>query len=102
MPDSSLRTRESGRALDVWLHIQPRSSQNQIVGVHNGALKLKVTAPPIDDVANKVILQFFASRLDIPKSRLQIVSGNKSRDKILRIEGLTLRQFLAFMPKDLL
>jgi len=100
MPDSPLRTRESGTALDVWLHVQPRASRNQIVGVHNGSLKLKVTAPPVDDAANKTVLQFFASRLDIPKSRLRIVSGEKSREKILRIEGMSLRQFLSCLSQD--
>lgn len=99
MPDSPLRTKESGTALDVWLHVQPRANRNQIAGVHNGSLKLKVTAPPVDDAANKAVLQFLASWLHVPKSHLRIVAGEKSREKILRIEGMSLRQFLSFISQ---
>lgn len=100
MPDSPLKTRESGAALDVWLHVQPRANRNQIAGIHNGSLKLKVTAPPVDDAANKAVLQFMASQLHVPKSRLRIVAGEKSRDKILRIEGMALGQFLSILSPD--
>jgi uncharacterized protein len=100
MPDSPLRTRESSTALDIWLHVQPRAGRNEIAGIHNGSLKLKVTAPPVDDAANEAILQFLAPRLDIPKSRLKILSGAKSRQKIVRIEGMSLQKFLSCFSQD--
>ncbi len=63
--------------------IQPRSSRNIITGLHGDALKIKITAPPVDSVANKMCLDFLAKRLKVPKSSLRIVSGHKSRTKLI-------------------
>ncbi len=93
MAPDELRIRENASFLDVPLHVQPRARRTEMAGAHNGALKLKVQAPPVDDAANEAIVRFFAKLLDIPKSRLSIVSGAKSRDKVLRIEGISLAQF---------
>ncbi len=100
MAERQLKIRETGATLDVSLHVLPRSRQNQIVGIHDGALKLKVTAPPVDDAANEAVLRFFSLLLDVPRSRLRIISGGKSRDKILRIEGVSLHQFLSTLPSN--
>lgn len=101
MPDCPLRTRESGSSLDVPVHVQPRARSNQIVGIHNGALKLKIVAPPVEDAANKAILRFFANLLEIPVSRVKMLTGERSRDKTLRIEGISLSQLLARLPENL-
>ncbi len=101
MSDLALRIRDSGSSLDVPLHVQPRARRNEIVGIHNGALKLKIVAPPVDAAANRAILRFFADLLEIPISRLRILSGEKARDKFLRIEGVSLSQFLSRLPSDL-
>jgi len=92
-PEPGIREIPSG--LDVSLHVQPRARRNELAGWHNGALKLKVEAPPVDDAANQAIVRFFSQLLDIPKSRLTIASGARSRDKILRIEGISRAQFLS-------
>jgi uncharacterized protein len=94
-PVGDTRVAETGAGLRVPLHVQPRARRNEIAGYHNGALKVRLTAPPVEDAANRALLEFFASRLDLPKSRLSIVSGSKSRNKVLRIEGITLAEFLA-------
>ncbi len=88
-----VRIRESASFLDVPLHVQPRASRTELAGTHNGALKMKVQAPPVDDAANDAIVRYFSKLLDIPKSRLSIASGAKARDKILRIQGISLAQF---------
>ncbi len=93
MPASELHIRESGSGLDVPLHVQPRARRTELAGTHGSALKLKVQAPPVDDAANDAVVRFFSRLLDIPRARLMIVSGAKSRDKVLRIQGVSLAQF---------
>jgi uncharacterized protein (TIGR00251 family) len=93
MFDTSLQVHETHRGLEVRLHVQPRARRCEIAGVFDGALKVKVTAPPVDDAANRAIIELFSSLLDIPKSSLRILAGSKSRDKILEIRGVSLDEF---------
>ncbi len=95
MKPEDLHVRESASGLEIRLHVQPRARRSEVSGLHNGALKLKVTAPPVDDAANRAIIEFFSDQLGISKSSLRIISGLKSRDKILQISGLSLQNFLA-------
>jgi uncharacterized protein len=94
MNAEELQIRDTATGLEVRLHVQPRARRCEVSGVHGGALKLKVTAPPVDDAANRAILSFFSDLLGISKSSLQIISGLKSREKILRIQGLSSTIFL--------
>ena len=98
MSDPCWRIRKTDSGLEVAFHVQPRARRTEIDGLHNGALKLKVTAPPVEDAANRAVIEFFASLLDVPKSRLQIVSGLKSREKVLRIESVSLSDFSRHFP----
>ena len=91
---AGLQIRETKAGLEVPLHVQPRAKRSEISGIYDGALKLKVTAPPVDDSANRAILEFLAALFGIPKSILHITSGLKSRDKILLIPGLSKTSFL--------
>jgi len=95
MTESGLQIRETPAVLEVRLHVLPRAKRCEISGVHNGALKVRVTAPPVDDAANHAIIKFFAAKLDISKSSIGIVAGHKSRDKILQIKSLSLRDLLS-------
>jgi uncharacterized protein (TIGR00251 family) len=95
MDDPSLQIRETAAGLEVRIHVQPRARRNELAGIHNGALKLKVLAPPVDDAANRAIIEFFSSLLDISKSSIRIISGQKSRDKTLLIQGLSQKAFIA-------
>jgi uncharacterized protein len=94
MNAGGLQVRETAEALEVRLHVQPRAKRCQVSGVYDGALKLKVTAPPVDDAANRAIVEFFSTLLGISRSGLQIVSGLKSKNKTLRIQGISLKTFL--------
>jgi len=67
--------------LSLKLHVQPKSAQNRIVGLHGDALKLKLTAPPVEGAANKACLEVLAQALSIPKSCLEITAGQSSRLK---------------------
>lgn len=93
MDSKDLRIHESGADIEVPLHVQPRARSTRIAGLHDGTLKVKISAPPVDDAANRAIVEFFSGLLRHPKSRLHIISGGKSRNKILRIEGMSLKRF---------
>jgi uncharacterized protein (TIGR00251 family) len=72
-----------GNGIILKVFIQPRSSKNMIAGQHGDALKIKLTAPPVDDAANKMCVQYLAKCLKIPKSSIEIISGHTSRTKRL-------------------
>jgi len=71
------------------IRIQPRASKNEIVMPVGGGLKIRLTAPPVDGAANEALVKFLADTLSIPKSRVEIVSGHTSREKIVRISGIS-------------
>jgi uncharacterized protein len=98
MMNDGLQVSEAGAGLVIRLHVLPRAKRCEIAGIHNGALKVKVTAPPVDDAANRAIIEFLSKLLGLSKSNLQILAGLKSRDKILQIKGLSLSDFLARIP----
>jgi uncharacterized protein (TIGR00251 family) len=76
-----------GLLIDV--RVQPKSAHNAIVGEHDGALKIKLNAPPVEGKANKALMQCLAKWLRRPKSSLEIVSGQTSRTKriLVRIDA---------------
>lgn len=80
---------ETPKGLYLRLKIQPRASKNQISGTGGPALKIKLTAPPVEGEANRAVIEFLSELLSIKKSSLIIVSGLKSRDKRVRVEGIT-------------
>ena len=71
----------------LTLHIQPRASKNELCGVQDNALKIRLTSPPVDGAANKLCREFLAELFDVPKSAVEIVSGETSRHKRVRISG---------------
>jgi uncharacterized protein len=84
-----VRIRETEDGIDLPLHVQPRARRDEIAGCHDGALKLRITAPPVDDAANRSIISFFCSFLGLPKASFQLKSGVRSRNKVLHIQGVT-------------
>lgn len=77
--------REEPDGLVFKIRVQPRASKNQIMGIHGDALKIHLTAPPVGNAANKACCTFLADRLSIAKSSVSIVSGQRSRNKQVRI-----------------
>jgi len=75
--------KENADGITLTVFVQPRSSKNMIAGLHNNALKIKLTAPPVDGAANKMCIKYLAKWLKIPKSSIEIVSGHKNRTKLL-------------------
>jgi uncharacterized protein (TIGR00251 family) len=73
----------SGIAFKV--HVQPKASANQSAGAWQDALKIRLTAPPVDGQANKACIKFLSKQLKIPKSEIEIISGVSSRTKKILI-----------------
>ena len=69
------------------LHIQPRASKNEVCGLQDNSLKIRLTSPPVDGAANKLCREFLASLFDVPKSAVEIISGETSRHKRVRIRS---------------
>jgi len=73
--------KETDQGIVLKVFVQPRSAKNMIAGQHGDALKIKLTAPPVDGAANKMCIQYLAKFLKVPKSALEIISGHSSRTK---------------------
>ncbi|MBI3810482.1 MAG: DUF167 domain-containing protein [Nitrospirae bacterium] len=71
------------------VRVQPRASRNEVAGLVGETLKIRLTAPPVEGAANDACLDFLAKLLDLPPSRLAIIQGERSRNKVVRITGLT-------------
>lgn len=72
----------------ISLYVQPRASKTAIVGMHDGCIKVRLAAPPVDGAANAALIEFVAVQLGIAKSRVRLVSGASSRRKVIEIEGV--------------
>ena len=80
-------------SLILSVYIQPRASKNQICGVQGAELKIRLTSPPVDGAANKSCREFVAALFDVAKSSVEIISGETSRHKRIRIIGNNPGQF---------
>jgi len=99
MTNAGLQVNETGGGLTVRLHVLPRAKRGELAGLHNGALKVKVMAPPVEDAANRAVIDFFSQLLGIPKSNLKILAGNKSREKVLHIKGISIVDFMSLISQ---
>jgi uncharacterized protein len=84
-PAPFVRATEDGSTLDVF--VQPRAAKEGIVGVHGRSLKVKVSAPPLDDRANRAVESVIARALGISDSKVSVVAGAKSRSKQIAVRG---------------
>ena len=84
---------DSGISFAVKIH--PRAKKNAITGELGDALKVSLTAPAIEGRANDACIEFFAKLLKVPRSSVTIASGQSSRNKVVRVAGLTAEQVRA-------
>lgn len=78
------------------VQVVPRASRSEVVGEHNGALRVRLAAPPVDGAANNELRRLLAETLKIPRSSVQLVSGPGSRTKRIRIAGVNERVMKMF------
>jgi uncharacterized protein len=85
-----IRDMPAGATFAVKVH--PRAKKNAITGEVGDALKVALTAPPVEGRANEACIEFFANLLDVPRSSVSIAAGQSSRNKVIRVLGLTAEQ----------
>jgi uncharacterized protein len=73
----------------IAVHIQPRASRTEVTGVHGNAIKIRVTQAAVDGSANEALIKFVAERLALPVRSVRIVSGARSRAKIIEADGVS-------------
>lgn len=89
-------------ALRVTVRVQPRASSNGVVGRHGDALKVRLTAPPMDGAANEALADLLAESFGVSRRSVTIVSGAGSRTKVVQLEGVPedrLRWFRELMQR---
>jgi len=74
---------------DVKIRLQPRARRDEVVGERGDAIVVRVTAPPVDGKANDALCAFLARLVKISPSRVSVVRGRTSREKVVRLEGVT-------------
>jgi uncharacterized protein (TIGR00251 family) len=79
---------EQGEALVFAVRVVPRASCSSVMGEHDGALRVRITAPPVDGAANEELVRVLARALDLPVRDVEITSGHASKLKKVRVTGL--------------
>jgi uncharacterized protein (TIGR00251 family) len=79
---------ERAGGVEIEVVVVPRASRTQLVGVHDGRLKVQLSAPPVEGEANRALIELFADLLGIKKSAIAILSGQTGKRKRVRVEGV--------------
>lgn len=88
-----------GCMLSVRVH--PGAKRDAVTGLHAGALKIALNAPPVDGKANEALVAFVAERLKLPRARVSLVAGTTSRSKTLRITGKSAAEVMAALSPEI-
>ena len=81
--------RETADGVTFRVHVQPRAARNRLQGMHDDALKISLTAPPVEGAANRLCRDFLAQLLGLPRALVEVAGGHKSRRKTIYVEGLS-------------
>ncbi|HMH11730.1 MAG TPA: DUF167 domain-containing protein [Edaphobacter sp.] len=87
MDDTADFARDVTDGCTVSVRVHPGARRNAVSGVHDGAVKISLTTPPVDGRANEALIAFVAELLGLPKGRVSLVAGVASRTKVLRVTG---------------
>ena len=83
-----IQTTAKDGSLSFAVRVQPRAARSEIVGELDGALKLRLAAPPVDGEANEELIRFLAKLFGVSRGRISILSGQTSKNKLVRVEGI--------------
>ena len=92
-----LRCKETEGAITFSVRVVPRASRSEIVGEHDGALRVRVAAPPINGAANEELARMLARALGVSTRAVEIMSGHASRTKLVRVNGMTEERLLSLL-----
>ena len=90
---------ENNDGITVRVKVQPKASKNEISGIQNDELKVRLTAPPVDGAGNKACIEFFAKLCSIPKAKVEIVQGQTGRNKRIKLTDVSKDGFLALIDR---
>lgn len=88
-------SRTDGPSVTVSIRVVPRSSKAGVAGFEGGVLRIRLNAPPVEGQANEALVRFLSKALGVPKNRIALVAGEKGRNKVVRIGGITREALLA-------
>ncbi len=88
---------EKHGSISFTVRVVPRASKSRIVGEHDGALKIQLVSPPVDGAANAELVKLLSKQFSVPKSDIEIISGQTSKTKMVRIAGITTADFNAVL-----
>ncbi len=89
------QTRGTGTGARIKVRVQPRASRTELAGSFGDALKIRVAAPPVEGAANQELVAFLARRLGVPRSAVRIVKGERGREKLVEVAGVSEGQIKA-------
>jgi len=96
---SSPKHKQTDLITTLAVRIQPRASKNGISRMQDGSLKIRLTAPPVDGAANEALVKFLSDTLDLSQSQVEIVSGHTSREKRIKISGMSDAEVIRLLNK---
>ncbi len=76
------------RTMTIKVKVEPRSSRSEVIGMHGGSLKVKLTSPPVEGRANKELIEVLAKKYDLKKRDIEIVAGHSSKTKLVRLPSV--------------
>jgi len=76
----------------ITVHVLPRASREGLAGLFGDAVRIRLTAPPLENRANEALVRFLSASLNVPRSRVEIVSGRRGRTKVVRVSGISRKE----------
>jgi uncharacterized protein (TIGR00251 family) len=93
--EAALDVRESDGGVSLRVRVQPRASSDGIGGERNGALAVRLTAPPVEGAANEALTRLLARALGVPPGAVRVLRGQTGREKIVHVRGVSAADVLA-------
>jgi len=84
----------------VSVRVQPGARKDTVLGLHGGAVKIALSAPPVDGKANDALVAFVAEKVGLPRARVSLLSGMTNRNKVLRVTGKSAAEVRAALSPD--
>jgi hypothetical protein len=88
----------SGSETKIPLHVSPNATKNEVVGITDGVLRVKIAAPPVKGKANRELIAFLSGVLGVSKSQISITKGHASRNKVIAVSGLSREELFKRLP----
>ena len=98
----SARVTESAGRVRFSVRVQPRASKSELAGEYGDAIRIRLTAPPVDGAANEELVSFLSSIFAVARKSVRILAGETARSKLIEIEGITeraVRDVVSRMPR---